>query len=68
MYYLDVVDPFGKPSRPTVESAYAKIFSRCFIAKDKIGTTNTLAQGKATKAAVFALLSRVYFISEMMLM
>jgi hypothetical protein len=23
-YYLDVVDPFGKPSRPTVESAYAK--------------------------------------------
>jgi hypothetical protein len=32
------------------------------IAKDKIGTTNTLAQGKATKAAVFALLSRVYFI------
>jgi hypothetical protein len=27
MYYLDVVDPFGKPSRPTVESAYAKILA-----------------------------------------
>jgi hypothetical protein len=60
MYYLDVVDPFGKPSRPTVESAYAKILADLLIAKDKIGTTNTLAQGKATKAAVFALLSRVY--------
>jgi hypothetical protein len=59
MYYLDVVDPFGKPSRPTVD-AYAKIFSRFAYRKDKIGTTNTLAQGKATKAAVFALLSRVY--------
>jgi hypothetical protein len=30
------------------------------IAKDKIGSTNSLAAGKATKAAVFALLSRVY--------
>jgi hypothetical protein len=50
MYYLDVVDPFGKPSRPTVESTYAKILAD-LIAKDKIGTTNTLAQGKATKAA-----------------
>jgi hypothetical protein len=36
MYYLDVVDPFGKPSRPTVESAYTKIL-RFVIAKDKIG-------------------------------
>jgi hypothetical protein len=60
MYYLDVVDPFGKPSRPTVESTYTKILADLLIAKDKIGTTNTLAQGKATKAAVFALLSRVY--------
>jgi hypothetical protein len=30
------------------------------LSQIKIGTTNTLAQGKATKAAVFALLSRVY--------
>jgi hypothetical protein len=27
-------------------------FLQLLIAKDKIGTTNTLAQGKATKAAV----------------
>lgn len=60
MYYLDTVDPFGKPSRPTVSETYTKIINDLLIAKDKIGTTNTLASGKASKAAVFALLSRVY--------
>lgn len=60
MYYLDTVDPFGKPSRPTVADTYTKIINDLLIAKDKIGTTNTLASGKASKAAVFALLSRVY--------
>jgi hypothetical protein len=48
-YYLDVVDPFGKPSRPTVESAFILEFRFCLSQKIKIGTTNTLAQGKATK-------------------
>jgi hypothetical protein len=60
MYYLDVVDPFSKPSRPTVAETYAKVLADLLIAKDKIGTTNTLASGKASKAAVYALLSRVY--------
>jgi hypothetical protein len=62
MYYLDEVDsyPFGKPSRPTVSETYTKIINDLLIAKDKIGTANTLASGKASKAAVYALLSRVY--------
>jgi hypothetical protein len=60
MYYLDVVEPFGKPSRPKVEETYTKIINDLLIAKDKIGTSNTLASGKASRAAVFALLSRVY--------
>jgi hypothetical protein len=62
MYYLDVVDPFGKPSRPTV-SAY-KILADLLIAKDKIGTTNTLAQGKATKAAVLRCYLEFIYISR----
>lgn len=60
MYYLDVVDSFSKPSRPTVADSYQKILADLLIAKDKIGTTNTLASGRASRAAVFALLSRVY--------
>jgi hypothetical protein len=60
MYYLDVVDPFSKPSRPTVSETYTKVIADLLLAKDKIGSTNTLASGKATKAAVYALLSRVY--------
>ncbi len=60
MYYLDVVDSFSKPSRPTVAESYQKILADLLIAKDKIGTANTLASGKASRAAVFALLSRVY--------
>ncbi len=60
MFYLDVVDPFGKPSRPKVEETYAKIIADLLVAKDKIGTANTLSSGKASKASVYALLSRVY--------
>ena len=60
MYYLDVVAPFSKPSRPTVDATYKKILDDLLIAKDKIGTTNTNASGKASRAAVYALLSRVY--------
>lgn len=60
MYYLDVVDPFSKPARPTVTDTYAKVVADLLIAKDKIATTNTNASGKASKAAVYALLSRVY--------
>ena len=60
MYYLDVVAPFSKPTRPTVADSYTKILADLLIAKDKIGTSNTYASGKASKAAVYALLSRVY--------
>jgi hypothetical protein len=60
MYYLDVVEPFAKPSRPTVADTYTKILADLLIAKDKIGTSNSLASGKASRAAVYALLSRVY--------
>ncbi len=60
MYYLDVVEPFSKPSRPTVEATYKKVVDDLLIAADKIGTTNAIASGKASKSAVYALLSRVY--------
>ncbi|MFV8370394.1 RagB/SusD family nutrient uptake outer membrane protein [Flavobacterium sp. LB2R40] len=60
MYYLDVIEPFSKPSRPTVEATYKKVIDDLLIAADKIGTTNAIASGKASKAAVYALLSRVY--------
>ena len=60
MYYLDVVEPFSKPSRPTVEATYKKVVDDLLIAADKIGATNAIASGKASKAAVYALLSRVY--------
>lgn len=60
MFYLDVVDPFGKPNRPKVEETYSKIIADLLVAKDKIGTANTLSSGKASKASVYALLSRVY--------
>ncbi|RTY80541.1 RagB/SusD family nutrient uptake outer membrane protein [Flavobacterium sp. GSP27] len=60
MYYLDVVAPFSKPTRPTVQDTYKKVVDDLLIAADKIGTTNTVASGKASKAAVYALLSRVY--------
>jgi starch-binding outer membrane protein, SusD/RagB family len=60
MYYLDEVAPFSKPSRPTVAETYKKILDDLLIAKDKIATNNLNSAGKASRAAVFALLSRVY--------
>ena len=60
MYYLDKVDPFSKPSRGTVAESYAKIVADLEKAKGLIGTANLNTAGKANKAAVCALLSRVY--------
>jgi hypothetical protein len=60
MIYLDNIDPFAKNSRPTVSDTYSKIVADLLIAKDKMGSSNALSAGKATKAAVYALLSRVY--------
>jgi hypothetical protein len=60
MFYYETVEPNLKPSRPTVEETYDKIIADLLIAKDKISATNTLASGKASKASVYALLSRVY--------
>lgn len=60
MYYLETFEPTAKPSRPTVAETYSKIINDLLISKDLIGTTNTLASGKASKSAVYALLSRVY--------
>jgi hypothetical protein len=59
MIYLDTVDPFAKIADPTVADTYSKILADLLIA-DKIGSTNSLQQEKLLKAAVFALLSRVY--------
>jgi len=60
MPYLDKYDPFSKPTRLTVAESYQKIVDDLLIASNKIATTNTLASGKASRAAVYALLSRVY--------
>lgn len=60
MFYLDVNDPYSKPSRPTVADSYQKILADLLIAKDKIGLSNTLTSGRASRSAVYALLSRVY--------
>ena len=60
MYYLDKVDPFFKPSRGTVAESYAKIVADLEKAKGLIGTANQNTAGKANRAAVAALLSRVY--------
>lgn len=60
MYYLDAVAPFSKPSRPTVEDSYKKVVDDLLIAANKIGSTNSISSGKASKASVYALLSRVY--------
>jgi len=60
MIYLDKIDPFAKNSRPTVADTYSKILADLLIAKDKISTSNSLTAGKANRAAVYALLSRVY--------
>ena len=60
MYYLDKVDPFFKPSRGTVADSYKKIVADLERAKGLIGTANQNTAGKANRAAVAALLSRVY--------
>ena len=60
MYYLDTVDPFAKPSRGTVADSYKKIVADLEKAKGLIGTPNQNVGGKANRAAVCALLSRVY--------
>lgn len=60
MPYLTEFDPTGRPSRPTVADTYAQILNDLLLAKDLIGTSNTLAAGRANKNAVYALLSRVY--------
>jgi hypothetical protein len=60
MYYLDKVDPFFKPSRGTVADSYKKIVADLEKAKGLIGTANQNTAGKANRAAVCALLSRVY--------
>ena len=60
MYYLDTVDPFAKPSRGTVADSYKKIVADLEKAKGLIGTPLQNTGGKANRAAVCALLSRVY--------
>lgn len=60
MHYLDKVEPFAKPSRGTVAESYTKIVADLEKAKGLIGTANLNTAGKANKAAVCALLSRVY--------
>lgn len=60
MYYLDTVDPFAKPSRGTVADSYKKIVADLEKAKGLIGTPLQNPGGKANRAAVCALLSRVY--------
>ena len=63
MYYLNEIDPFPlpfSPSRGTVAESYTKIVADLEKAKTLIGTANLNANGKANRAAVAALLSRVY--------
>lgn len=60
MPYLDKVEPFAKPSRGTVSESYAKIVADLEKAKTLIATANVNTAGKANRAAVYALLSRVY--------
>jgi hypothetical protein len=60
MYYLSQYEPFAKPARPVVSETYQKILDDLLIAKDKINADNGVAVGRAGKAAVYALLSRVY--------
>ena len=57
--YNEVVDPVAKPSRLTVQESYDKVLNDLLIAKDKI-SDNVIANGHPGKAAVYALLSRVY--------
>ncbi|MDP2069545.1 MAG: RagB/SusD family nutrient uptake outer membrane protein [Lutibacter sp.] len=60
MPYLDNSDANWRPVRGTVQETYKKIIDDLLLAEQKIGTTNLLSQGRASKAAVQGLLSRVY--------
>ena len=60
VYYLETFEPFARPSRPTVQETYSKIIEDLEIAHDKIGTSNSVTAGRASKSAVAGLLSRVY--------
>jgi hypothetical protein len=53
MIYLDTVDPFAKIADPTVADTYSKILADLLIAKDKIGSTNSLAAGKLLQSCSF---------------
>ncbi|MGX7666970.1 RagB/SusD family nutrient uptake outer membrane protein [Flavobacterium pedocola] len=56
--YKESTDITERPSRLTVQQSYDKVLADLMIAKDKIGAT--VVQGRANKAAVYTLLSRVY--------
>lgn len=60
VYYLTSFEPAAKPSRPTVQDSYDRILQDLLSAKDLISANNSVAAGHASKAAVNALLSRVY--------
>lgn len=57
--YYDVNNPVLKPARLTVQESYDKVLADLLIAKNKI-SDNVIANGHPGKAAVNALLSRVY--------
>ena len=57
--YYEIVNPVLKPSRLTVQESYDKVLADLLIAKDKM-SDNVIANGHPGKAAVYALLSRVY--------
>ena len=59
MYYLKTFEPFARPSRPTVQDTYNNVLEDLLIAKDLIGN-NSVADGRASKSSVYAMLSRVY--------
>lgn len=58
-YFIDFTAT-STPSRPTVAETYNLIINDLLIAKDLIGTGNVVGNGRANRAAVYALLSRVY--------
>lgn len=60
VYYLTTFEPASKPSRPTVQDSYDRILADLISAKELISANNNVATGHASKAAVNALLSRVY--------
>ena len=60
VYYLKTFEPFAKPSRPTVQDSYNNILEDLLLAKDLISTSNSVTDGRASKSAVYGLLSRVY--------